>query len=89
VWRMSHSLIGDKAGPVRRRWHLPVLGRVRSALILTVVAGLVDAAAYLGLGGVFVANQTGNCVLLAIGSPSASGSARTPRGRRAWAWPDR
>ena len=67
MWRMSFTPIGDKAGRVRRRWHLPVVGRVGSALILTAVAGLVDAAAYLGLGGVFVANQTGNCVLLAIG----------------------
>ncbi|TMR93430.1 DUF1275 family protein [Nonomuraea basaltis] len=37
------------------------------ALVLTILAGLVDAAVFLKMGGVFVANQTGNCVLLAIG----------------------
>lgn len=52
---------------MRRMRHLPEIGPVGSALVLTAVAGLVDAATYLALGGVFVANQTGNCVLLAIG----------------------
>jgi uncharacterized membrane protein YoaK (UPF0700 family) len=33
---------------------------------LALVAGCVDAAAFLGLDGVFVANQTGNTVLLGI-----------------------
>jgi uncharacterized membrane protein YoaK (UPF0700 family) len=52
---------------MRRKRCLPEIGPVGLALVLTTVAGLVDAAAYLALGGVFVANQTGNCVLLAIG----------------------
>ncbi|WP_433462010.1 YoaK family protein [Spirillospora sp. CA-128828] len=51
---------------MRRRRHLPEIGPVGLAQVLTAVAGLVDAAAYLALGGVFVANQTGNSVLLAI-----------------------
>ncbi|WSN30938.1 DUF1275 domain-containing protein [Streptomyces uncialis] len=36
------------------------------ALLLTVAAGATDALAYLGLGGVFTANMTGNLVLLGI-----------------------
>jgi len=40
-------------------------GPLPLALIgLTVVAGLVDAVSYLGLGHVFVANMTGNVVFL-------------------------
>ncbi|MFE7135218.1 YoaK family protein, partial [Streptomyces sp. NPDC057638] len=35
-------------------------------LLLTVAAGATDAVAYLGLGGVFTANMTGNLVLLGI-----------------------
>ncbi|MFC5751427.1 DUF1275 family protein [Actinomadura rugatobispora] len=52
---------------MRLRLRVPESGLARTALTLTVVAGLVDAAAFMVLGGVFVANQTGNCVLLAIG----------------------
>ncbi|MBO2449217.1 DUF1275 domain-containing protein [Actinomadura barringtoniae] len=40
---------------------------MKQPLALTLLAGLVDAAVFVGLGGVFVANQTGNCVLLAVG----------------------
>jgi uncharacterized membrane protein YoaK (UPF0700 family) len=41
-------------------------------VVLSLVTGLVDAASYLGLGNVFVANQTGNVVLLgfAVGGVS-------------------
>ncbi|MFI1018609.1 YoaK family protein [Streptomyces sp. NPDC020965] len=35
-------------------------------LLLTVAAGATDALAYLGLGGVFTANMTGNLVLFGI-----------------------
>lgn len=38
-----------------------------SLLALTVTAGCVDAASYLGLGQVFTANMTGNVVLLGFG----------------------
>ena len=47
-------------------------------LTLTVVAGLVDATTYLGLGRVFAANMTGNVVLLGFalaGAPDISVSA--------------
>jgi uncharacterized membrane protein YoaK (UPF0700 family) len=36
-------------------------------IVLTVVTGLVDAVSYLKLGHVFVANMTGNVVLLGLG----------------------
>ena len=35
-------------------------------IVLTVVTGLVDAVSYLKLGHVFVANMTGNVVLLGL-----------------------
>jgi len=49
-------------------------------LLLTALAGVVDAVSYLGLGHVFVANMTGNVVFLGFaagGAPgvSAAGSA--------------
>src|SRR5580700_9585648 len=40
---------------------------------LTVVTGLVDAASYLKLGHVFVANMTGNVVFLGFALAGASG----------------
>jgi uncharacterized membrane protein YoaK (UPF0700 family) len=48
---------------------------VRDALLvaLTVAAGAVDAISYLGLGGIFTANMTGNMVLLAIAAGSGAG----------------
>jgi len=48
---------------------------VRDALLvaLTVAAGAVDAISYLGLGGIFTANMTGNMVLLAIAVGSGAG----------------
>ena len=44
-----------------------------SLVALTVATGLVDAISFLGLGHVFVANQTGNVVFLAFGVAGASG----------------
>ena len=41
---------------------------VRTMLALTFSTGIVDAAGYLALHHVFVANMTGNVVLLALGS---------------------
>jgi uncharacterized membrane protein YoaK (UPF0700 family) len=40
---------------------------------LTLVTGLVDATSYLKLGHVFVANMTGNVVLLGFGIAGACG----------------
>ena len=42
-------------------------------IVLTVVAGIVDAVAYLDLGRVFVANMTGNVVFLGFGAAGAGG----------------
>jgi uncharacterized membrane protein YoaK (UPF0700 family) len=42
-------------------------------VVLTVVTGLVDAASYLRLGHVFVANMTGNVVFLGFAIGGASG----------------
>jgi uncharacterized membrane protein YoaK (UPF0700 family) len=42
-------------------------------LALTLVTGLVDAASYLKLGHVFVANMTGNVVFLGFGIAGAGG----------------
>jgi len=42
-------------------------------LLLTVVTGLVDAASYLNLGHVFVANMTGNVVFLGFAIAGAKG----------------
>ncbi|MGW3560917.1 YoaK family protein [Streptomyces sp. NPDC000963] len=59
---------GGGAGGAAARWMFP--GGHRSArlapplLALTFLSGLVDAASFLGLGRVFVANMTGNVVFL-------------------------
>jgi uncharacterized membrane protein YoaK (UPF0700 family) len=45
----------------------------RTLLALTVITGVVDAAAYLGLGHVFAANMTGNVLLLGFGIAGAGG----------------
>lgn len=61
----AHTLVpprGDRHGP------LPPL-----LLTLTVVTGLVDAVSYLGLGEVFVANMTGNVVLLGFALAGTAG----------------
>jgi uncharacterized membrane protein YoaK (UPF0700 family) len=42
-------------------------------IVLTVATGLIDAVSYLGVGHVFVANMTGNVVLLGFALSGASG----------------
>ncbi|MFF7177506.1 DUF1275 family protein [Streptomyces sp. NPDC008121] len=46
---------------------------VPSLLVLTFVSGLVDAASFLGLGRVFVANMTGNVVFLGFALSGVAG----------------
>jgi uncharacterized membrane protein YoaK (UPF0700 family) len=53
---------GDRHGPL-----VPMM------LALTFVTGVVDAASYLKLGHVFVANMTGNVVFLGFALAGASG----------------
>ncbi len=53
--------------PISRRWTVTLL------LSLTAVTGLVDAASYLRLGRVFVANMTGNVVFLGFSLSPHSG----------------
>lgn len=52
-------------------------GRVRNVLLvmLSLAAGCVDAVGYLGLGQIFVANMTGNTVLLGLALGQAKGQA--------------
>src|SRR5205085_657446 len=57
-----------RPGPNSREGPLPPL-----LLTLTVVTGLVDATSYLKLGHVFVANMTGNVVVLGFGIAGAGG----------------
>lgn len=60
---MLSRLVADPAhGP------LPAL-----LLALTLLAGVVDAASFLGLGHVFVANMTGNVVVVGFAVAGASG----------------
>lgn len=49
-------------------------GRARRLLVLTCATGLVDAVAFLGLGQVFCAMQTGNVVFLGLGVAGAHGA---------------
>src|SRR5215212_658806 len=51
--------------------------RVRDAMLvmLSLAAGCVDAVGYLGLGHIFVANMTGNTVLLGLALGQAQGQA--------------
>ncbi|KAA0018520.1 YoaK family protein [Antrihabitans cavernicola] len=53
--------------PLSRRWTVGAL------LTVTFVTGMVDAVSYLALGHVFVANMTGNVVLLGFSVNPASG----------------
>jgi uncharacterized membrane protein YoaK (UPF0700 family) len=46
---------------------------VAALIMLTLVSGVVDGVSYLGLGHVFVANMTGNVVLLGIAAAGAAG----------------
>lgn len=48
---------------------------VRGLIVLTMIAGMIDAVAFLGLDQVFAANMTGNVVLLGLaigGAPALS-----------------
>jgi uncharacterized membrane protein YoaK (UPF0700 family) len=54
-----------------------VEGTTRTLLILTFVTGIVDAVAFVGLGQVFAAMQTGNVIFLGLG---IGGSAAAPVG---------
>jgi uncharacterized membrane protein YoaK (UPF0700 family) len=53
---------GDRHGPL-----VPMM------VVLTLLTGLVDAASYLKLGHVFVANMTGNIIFLGFALAGASG----------------
>jgi hypothetical protein len=55
-------------------------------LLLTVVTGLVDAASYLKLGHVFVANMTGNVVFLGFAIAGAGGLSIWQRSHWRWAF---
>ena len=62
VARTLHPPAGDRHGPLA-----PLM------LALTLVTGVVDAASYLKLGHVFVANMTGNVVFLGFALAGAGG----------------
>ncbi|MFC7644222.1 YoaK family protein [Streptosporangium lutulentum] len=47
------------AAPSRRRSYVVLV-------FMTLAAGAMDAVAFLGLGGIFTANMTGNLILLAL-----------------------
>ncbi len=46
---------------------------VQALVVFTFTSGLIDAASFLGLGHVFVANMTGNVVLLGLGVAGTRG----------------
>lgn len=48
--------------------------RERRLLVLTCVTGMIDAVAFLGLGQLFCAMQTGNVVFLGLGVAGAEGA---------------
>jgi uncharacterized membrane protein YoaK (UPF0700 family) len=54
-----HTVLDRLAARDPRDGPLPLL-----LILLTIVTGLVDAVSYLALGHVFMANMTGNVVLL-------------------------
>lgn len=55
-----------------RGWGLD--GRARRLLALTCVTGMIDAVAFIGLGQVFCAMQTGNVVFLGLGVAGVEGA---------------
>lgn len=55
------------------RWMNP--GLTRTLLALTFVTGIIDAVAFLGLGQVFAAMQTGNVIFLGFGVAGAGDAA--------------
>jgi len=66
VWRGITETLRPPAGSAEGI--LPPL-----MILLTMVSGIVDAVAYLGLGHVFVANMTGNVVFLGFSAAGARG----------------
>lgn len=52
---------------------MKISSTVMALLLLTVATGFIDAASYLGLGHVFVANMTGNVVFFGFAADPASG----------------
>jgi uncharacterized membrane protein YoaK (UPF0700 family) len=66
LWRGIADTLRPPAGSVEGI--LPPL-----MILLTMVSGIVDAVAYLGLGHVFVANMTGNVVFLGFSAAGARG----------------
>src|SRR5215212_11643581 len=60
-----------------RGWGGTSPATVRDAMLimLSLAAGCVDAVGYLGLGQIFVANMTGNTVLLGLALGQAKGQA--------------
>src|SRR3712207_9429394 len=53
----------------------PATVRDTMLVMLSLAAGCVDAVGYLGLGQIFVANMTGNTVLLGLAAGQAKGQA--------------
>jgi uncharacterized membrane protein YoaK (UPF0700 family) len=80
---MAESVRGARPGPMAAplpgqasttTWAgSPSTGLRTLLLALTAVTGLVDAVSYLGVGHVFVANMTGNVVLLGFALSGATG----------------
>ncbi len=52
---------------------MKISSTVVALVLLTVATGFIDAASYLGLGHVFVANMTGNVVFFGFAADPASG----------------
>ncbi|MFB7866068.1 YoaK family protein [Streptomyces sp. NPDC056069] len=73
---------GGYRPPGARAWRLsPDTGRFGALpgllIVLTFTSGLVDAASFLGLGHVFVANMTGNVVFCGFALAGAAGLSAT------------
>jgi uncharacterized membrane protein YoaK (UPF0700 family) len=67
----------EHRGGESRGWGGTSPATVRDAMlvVLSLAAGCVDAVGYLGLGQIFVANMTGNTVLLGLALGQAKGQA--------------
>lgn len=67
----------EHRGGESRGWGGTSPATVRNAMLimLSLAAGCVDAVGYLGLGQIFVANMTGNTVLLGLALGQAEGQA--------------
>jgi uncharacterized membrane protein YoaK (UPF0700 family) len=76
---MGHRGVeGSGVGDRGSSWASPATVRDAMLVMLSLAAGCVDAVGYLGLGQIFVANMTGNTVLLglAIGQAEAQTALR-------------